>query len=169
VTAACNPLVQPPVGKKDIDVNGSVMSCTDAQVDIATNVATGRKPTPQPTDAVKKSELGEVLQQEIDTYNSRMSAAEGGISNAISEETDAKIAAYQKLFASPTLEEINAMSGSGAASRDQLVMMQLQNQMLLNIFMEVVEIRRLEAIQVAQGEEEHRKKISALIQSAGRN
>jgi hypothetical protein len=168
VTASCNPHLQLPVGKKDIDGGSNPMSCTDEQIDIATAVVSGRKPAPQPPAALKDSDVGEVLQAEIDTYNSRMSAVDAAIGNAMSEETDAKIAAYQKLFASPTIEEINAMSGSGGAARDMMVMMQLQNQLLLHTYIEMVEIRRLEAIRVAQGEEDHRKQISALIQNAAR-
>jgi hypothetical protein len=60
------------------------------------------------------------------------------------------------------------MSGTGGISRDALVQQQIQNQLLLNIFKEMVETRRLLAIQVAQREEDHRKQIGALISNSGR-
>jgi hypothetical protein len=168
VTEACDPRVLPPVGKKDLDNGPSPMSCTETQIELATSVASGRKPAPQPPDALKETDVGEVLQQEIDTYNFRMSAVEGAIGSSMSEEMDAKIDAYQRLFASPTIEEINAMSGTGGISRDALVQQQLHNQLLLNIFKQSVEQQRLLAILVSQREEDHRKQIGALISNSGR-
>lgn len=168
ITPACDPRMLPPVGKKDLDNGSTPMSCTETQIELATAVASGRKPAPQPPESLKNTDVGEVLQQEIDTYNFRMSAVEAAIGSSISEEMDAQITAYQRLFASPTIEEINAMSGTGGISRDALVQQQIQNQLLLNIFKEMVETRRLLAIQVAQREEDHRKQIGALISNSGR-
>ena len=90
------------------------------------------------------------------------------IGTSVSEERDAELTAYEKLFASPTIDEINAMSGTGGVSRDALVMQQLNNQLLLRLYKEMIESNRLAAIQISQREEQHRREISQLLSNSGR-
>ncbi|SPZ04952.1 Uncharacterised protein [Pseudomonas luteola] len=165
ITSTCDVRILPPVGKKDVSNN---MACTDDQVKVITDVATGRKPLPQPPAAFKNTDIGETLKREIDTYNLRMSAVENVIGTSVSEERDAELTAYEKLFASPTIDEINAMSGTGGVSRDALVMQQLNNQLLLRLYKETIESNRLAAIQISQREEQHRREISQLLSNSGR-
>lgn len=166
ITSSCDPRIIPPVGKKD--VNNS-MSCSPDQIETAVSVATGRKVAPEPPAAMKDTVYGASLRSEIDTYNSRMSAIDGALTHSMSEELDTQIGAYQKLFATPSIEELNNMSGKGGVQRDQLVLMQIQGQLLLNIYRESVEQKRLLAIIAAQGQEQHRQRISQLAQAAGRS
>ncbi len=169
ISDKCDPRVLPPVGKKDVAENANQgLACTESQIIAATQTATGRQVSPELPPALKDTDIGEEVRKRIDTYNSRMSAAEAGISSAMSEEKDTEIAAYQKLFVSPTIEEINAMSGNGGVGRDELVMMQIQSQMMLAMYKEMVEMRRLMAISVAQVEEKNHDNIRALTEAATR-
>lgn len=166
VTSTCDPRILPPVGKKDVN---NAMSCTPEQISSAVSVATGRKVSPEPPPSIKDTAYGVTLRSEIDTYNSRMSAIEGAITHSMSEELDTQISAYQKLFATPSIEELNAMSGKGGVQRDQLVLMQIQGQLMLNLYRETIETKKLLAIIAAQGQEDHRERISKLAQAAARN
>lgn len=166
VTNTCDPRIIPPVGKKD--VNNS-MSCTPEQISSAVSVASGRKVAPEPPPGLKNTDTGVTIRSEVDTYNSRMSAIDGALTHSMSEELDTQITAYQKLFATPSIEELNTMSGKGGVQRDQVVLMQIQGQLLLNIYRESVEQKRLLAIIAAQGQEDHRERISKLAQAAARN
>ncbi len=166
VTPTCDPRIIPPVGKKDVN---ATMACTPAQISSAVSVATGRKVAPEPPPSVQDTDAGVALRSEIDTYNSRMSAIDGALTHSMSEELDTQITAYQKLFATPSIEELNTMSGKGGVQRDQLVLMQIQGQLLLNLYRESIEQKRLLAIIAAQGQEDHRERISKLAQAAARN
>lgn len=166
VTPTCDPRIVPPVGKKDVN---NTMTCTPEQIASAVSVASGRKVSPEPPPSLKDTDAGVAMRSENDTYNSRMSAIDGALTHSMSEELDMQITAYQKLFATPSIDELNAMSGKGGVQRDQVVLMQIQGQLLLNIYRESIEQKKMLAIIAAQGQEFHRERISKMAQATGRN
>lgn len=163
VTPSCDPRVMPPVGKKDVSQG---MTCSPEQVETMVSIVTGRSVLPELPPSAQETAFGVEVRKENNAYNSRMSAIDGALAHSASEELDTQISAYQKLFATPSIEELNNMAGKGGVERDQLVLMQIQGQLLLNIYRESVEQKRLLAIIAAQGQEAHRARISALSQAA---
>jgi len=161
-TPSCNPRIPAEVGKKDIGSDTTKQECTPEQIDVMTGIIIGRDPVSMPTAQFKDKDTGEYIQKEIDTYNSRTALAESAFSSTVTEEQDALIASYEKLVTSPTVDEINAMAGKGAVERSELFNQQIQGQLAVHQLKETLAVKRLLAVLVAQGEEEHRRKIGEL-------
>ncbi|WP_455233604.1 hypothetical protein [Geopseudomonas aromaticivorans] len=166
LTATCDPRIAPPISKDNVETgSGSKLSCTKEQVKVAVNVITGRKPVPQPVVALAKTDTGRHITAEIDSYNSRMSIIEPALADTMLTETDTLLKAYEKLVETPTVEQINAMSGNGAVERSELFQQQIETQLMIQIYKELMQQTRLLAVVASQQQEEHRQQIGRLVRN----
>ncbi|WP_311061508.1 hypothetical protein [Pseudomonas aeruginosa] len=163
---SCNPRIPAEVSKNNVGSGSTQQECTPDQIDVMTDIIIGRDPVSMPTAQFKDKDTGEYIQKEIDTYNSRVALAESGFSSTVTEEQDALIASYEKLLASPTVDEINEMAGKGAVERSEFFNQQIQGQLQVQQLKETLQVKRLLSVIVAQGEERHREKIGELTRNA---
>jgi len=162
ITSTCDPRIAPPIGKNNVQTAGGNLDCTPEQVAVAVNLLTGRKPMVQPPASEAKTDLGVNLKSEIDNYNARLSIVEQAAYSAMAPETDLLLEAYQKLAENPSIEDINKMSATGGVQRTELVQKQLETQLMIQIYKEVLQKTRLQSVIAAQQQEEHHRKIMGI-------
>jgi len=162
-SAGCKPVQAVPV-----DVSGTQIQCTQEERRVAAAVLLGASPPAQLPGAAHVGALGEVYESARTTLIGRKQLAALALTDASSEQKQAAIAAYRAAFDKPTIDDLSKLSADGAASRDAVVLSQITARLLLENYVEQLEMKRLLAVYVAQhAEADDRKLLGPLRRSAG--
>jgi len=152
-----------PVQAIPVDTSGSRLTCTQEERRVAAAVVLGALPPPELPDAASAGAVGEVYESARTSLIGRKQLAALALTDAGSEQKDAFIKAYREVLKKPSLDDLQQLTASGGVQRDSVVMQQLTAQLLLESYVENLEIKRLIATLIAQQTEaDDREYLSAL-------
>lgn len=147
-----------------VDKEGTNLNCSEEEVQLMNDLLAGVNPQPELPEEVQSDSVGAQYQAEVRSNRQRQVLARQAIESATSHQE--LITAYRGLLSTPSVDELNAMTAEGAASRDQLVLTQIQSRLLLEIYIEMLEQKRLTAAMLANDlEDTQHNRLSELRRS----
>lgn len=157
-TGTCKPYQPVPV-----DAGGTDLKCTPEERRMVAQVLLGALPPEEMPQNMQGTAAGEVYEAARTTVIARKQLAALALNDADSQERQQFIAAYRAVLQKPTLDDLQKLSATGGVERDSVVLQQLTAQLLLELYVENVELKRVQATILAQNTEaEEREHLSAL-------
>lgn len=149
-----------------IESDGNLANCDQQSLDLQNEALTGFDPLPAIPEEMKNQNAGNLLDAIRNSTQVR---------RALAAQTQARInnpyqrnltKSYRQYLSKPTVEELENMSAAGGVARDQTVLMQLQGQLMLNIYIELQQQNCLLATLVAQMTEQDERASQLKAQEA---
>jgi len=144
-SGGCDPRIPVP-----IEPDGQLANCDQKVLEVQNKALTGFDPEPAPPEDVMNETLGVIWEANNKTNELRKSLAAATHARINNQYQQDLIKAYRDYLSKPTVEELEKMSAAGGVARDQTVLMQMQGQLLLNLYIEMQQQNRLLATLVAQ-------------------
>ena len=148
VSATCKPYQPAPV-----DVTGTDITCTPDERRMVAEVLLGALPPEQMPASIAGTAPGEVYESARTTVIARKQLAALALNDASSDDRQRFITAYRTVLQKPSIDDLAKLSATGGAERDSIVLQQLTAQLILELYVETVEQKRLLAVLLAQGTE----------------
>lgn len=162
--AKCKPIQAVPV-----DASGTDIQCSQEERRIAAAVLLGVSPPPELPGGNTSPALAEVYESARTTMIGRKQLSALALSDTSNEQKQAMLTKYREALDKPSMEELLKLTSDGAASRDALVLNQITARLLLENYVEDLEIKRLYAVLVAQrSEADERNLLGPLRRTAGK-
>lgn len=152
----CDPRIPVP-----IEADGNLADCPQETLETQNMALTGFDPQPLPPENLKNTPTGQLWEATHKTNELRKSLAAATHARINNKYQQDLISAYRLYLSKPTVEELERMSAAGAVARDQTVLMQMQGQLLLNLYIETQQQNRLMATLVAQLAEQSNREYMA--------